>query len=465
MEQVMRENWFRRALQRVGLMTLALLAVVAVMQVTQPIVEGASLVLVGGFIAILPAALWLAIFYRQEQTQARPKTMVRTVFILSALLATAIGIPLVQNVFRVQDWLEGSALIEIGGAILIVGFSQEFLKFAAMRWTVYHTAEMDDRLAAITYATIAALGYATVLNLNYVLGNPRLDLSVAIVRVTVTVLSQAAFAIVLGYFVGRAKFDGNAAFRLSLGLIVAAILNGVFHYGRDAVNQGLDVNVLSALVLALVFAAVTLPTILYLMRRITLAPVVAGQPSARDRYAGLLTLIITLIALTLGWSLKTSIEMRTRNFQDATAGIRFDYPATWLKGTETGALVLLTDARVASTFATRITARTRDGEDKNLSTLSKEWTFEASNELNGYRVLAIVPQGDGSARVSIRYAYVAEPRSGADTSASLPVVALGEDVLILKGKRLYILSVQADQARFAQAEKNWSALIASVRLD
>jgi len=99
--------------------------------------EGPLLVLAGVILALIPAAIWLVFFYLQDLLEPEPKHYVMGVFLIGALLASAVGIPVVRSLFRVQDWLGTNLLVNLLGSILVVGFTQEFLKYAAVRYSVY----------------------------------------------------------------------------------------------------------------------------------------------------------------------------------------------------------------------------------------------------------------------------------------------------------------------------------------
>ncbi len=77
-----------------------------------------------------------------------PRIARREMAVLSAeqvkqLLAAAAGEPLVRQFFRVQDWLYDTQWTALLGSILIVGFLQEFLKYCAIRYTVFDLDEFD----------------------------------------------------------------------------------------------------------------------------------------------------------------------------------------------------------------------------------------------------------------------------------------------------------------------------------
>ncbi len=223
----------------------ALLALVLLLEVFLaffPVrLEGTWLIVAGILLALVPALLWLGFFYQQDRLEPEPKGYVLGVFVLGALLAAAVGLPLVRDVFRVGDWFSEGPLIALAGSILVIGFSQEFLKYAAVRYSVFGLAEFDERTDGIVYGTAAGLGFAAVLNLDFILNSGGLNLDVGVIAVVVTALAQACFAGISGYFLGRAKFERRPWWWLPLGLALAAAGNGIFTFlrgevGRSAIN-------------------------------------------------------------------------------------------------------------------------------------------------------------------------------------------------------------------------------------
>lgn len=252
---------------------LAVLLFVALIEIVislvKPTLTGTPLLLTGIVMALVPAAIWMIFFYRQDRLEPEPKVYVLEVFLLGALLASALGIPLVRDVFRVQDWLGHSTLTNVLGSILVIGFVQEFLKYAAVRYSVYLSTEFDERVDGVVYATAAGLGFATMLNINYVVSNAGVDLRMGMIRIAVTTLAQASFAGISGYFLGRAKFEEEPVWWLPLGVTIAAVLNGLFTFMRGEITRvGLTVNPWNGLILATVVAVLTFVALYYLMRRV-----------------------------------------------------------------------------------------------------------------------------------------------------------------------------------------------------
>ena len=249
----------------------ALVAVIA--RFTKPTWGGTTLVLLGVVLSLVPAVLWLAFFYLQDVLEPEPKGFVLGVFVLGALLASAVGLPVIRDLFRVQDWVGNSLAANLLGSILVVGFVQEFLKYVAIRYSVYLLPEFDERMDGILYGTAAGLGFATMLNILYVVESGGVDLGMGVIRIVVTALAQASFSGITGYFLARAKFEEEPVWWLPLGLTIAAVLNGLFTVARGGITRmGSVLSQRTAspwygLVLAALMAGATLAVLLFLVRR------------------------------------------------------------------------------------------------------------------------------------------------------------------------------------------------------
>ncbi len=265
--------WWTVVVEIVAL--LIFVAIVAGIASAAPTLEGTSLILAGILMALIPALIWLVLFYQQDRLEPEPKGYVLGVFILGAILANAVAIPVIRDLFQVQDWIYTSTLSRILGSILVVGFVQEFLKYAAVRYTIYSSVEYDERVDGVIYATAAGLGFATMLNFVYVLDNGGVNLTVGAIRMVVNALAHASFAGVMGYFLGQAKFESKGPLWLPLGLCIAATLNGLFFYVEDVATapqatlgaQGFQFQPIYGLVVAAIIAIVAFAIVFYLIRQ------------------------------------------------------------------------------------------------------------------------------------------------------------------------------------------------------
>jgi len=230
--------------------------------------QGPWLIVVGLLLAMVPAAVWLSVFYLQDRAEPEPKQFVLGVFVLGILLAAAAGQPLIQDVFGVNKWAGNGLFLQLLVGICVVGITQEFLKYAAVRYSIFRSVEFDERVDGIIYGAAAGLGYATFLNVQYILQNGGVDLGIGAVRIAVIALAHASFAGVTGYFLGRAKFENRGPFWLPAGLLLAAILNGVVStLLKEITRSGLRPTPMNGLIFASAVAAATFVVLFIIMRR------------------------------------------------------------------------------------------------------------------------------------------------------------------------------------------------------
>ena len=268
-----RKGSWRSILALIVALVLFVAIVYGLDAVLKPIFTGTTLVLVGVVLALLPAAIWMIFFYQQDRLEPEPVGYVLGVFVLGALLAAAVGTPFLNGVFRVGNWLYTDSLTTLLGGILVVGFTQEFLKYAAVRFSIYNSSEFDEPTDGVIYATAAGLGYATVINVYFVINNGGVDLGSGVIAMAVVALAQASFAGITGYFLGRAKFESDPIWWMPLGITLAAVANGLFNWLRGLVTHGSislsgsTGNPWLGLALAAVVAAAVMILLIWLIRR------------------------------------------------------------------------------------------------------------------------------------------------------------------------------------------------------
>jgi RsiW-degrading membrane proteinase PrsW (M82 family) len=263
-----------------------LLALVLVMLAVGPRISGRlgthALVLVGLVLAILPALLWLGVFYQQDRLEPEPKRDLLSVLVLAALLTGTIGEPLRRDFFALPHWQPPSALAAILVETLIPGAIQALIVYVAVRVTVFPAREFDERADGVIYGTAAGLGVATLLNFNYVLDQRGLALDVGAVRIVVAALVQAALGGVVGYGLGQVKFERHWPGYAAAFVLLAALLGGIFAWLEgEATGQSLRYRAWPGAAVATLYAVGVGGFLAVLLRRAvaeTLAR--AGGPAA-----------------------------------------------------------------------------------------------------------------------------------------------------------------------------------------
>lgn len=113
-------------------------------------------------------------------------------------------------------------------AFAVVAFSEEISKFFVLRYYCYTRKNFDEPLDGIVYSVMISMGFATIENIIYVFNY---GYSTAIVRMFLSVPAHATFAVVMGYFAGKAKYDSKNSFRLLVtGLFWAVFFHGSFDF-------------------------------------------------------------------------------------------------------------------------------------------------------------------------------------------------------------------------------------------
>jgi RsiW-degrading membrane proteinase PrsW (M82 family) len=180
------------------------------------------------YIAIAAApgiAICLIIFYRDIYNK-EPKLNLIVSFILGGI--SILPAAELEKYFAgkvVDGSLAGVAIF----AFLVVGLSEELCKFFFLRSYSYRQKSFDEPLDGIVYSLMVSMGFATVENILYVTRYAELGMGyqVAFQRMFLSVPAHATFGIIMGYFVGKAKFDSAR----SLWLMIVGVGAAVFFHG------------------------------------------------------------------------------------------------------------------------------------------------------------------------------------------------------------------------------------------
>jgi len=111
-------------------------------------------------------------------------------------------------------------------AFIVVACSEECSKFLVLRVFAWPHKAFNEPFDGIIYSVMISMGFATLENLEYVL---QYGFKTGIVRMFMSVPSHAAFAVLMGYHMGLAKFNTTHTVRHMLnGLLLAIFFHGTF---------------------------------------------------------------------------------------------------------------------------------------------------------------------------------------------------------------------------------------------
>ena len=113
-------------------------------------------------------------------------------------------------------------------SFIIVACSEEGSKYLMLRLYAYRNQAFNEPFDGIIYSVMIGMGFATLENIGYVLNY---GFTTGIIRMFLSVPSHGAFAVLIGYHVGLAKFDKpNAIKHMVKGFLLAAFFHGAFDF-------------------------------------------------------------------------------------------------------------------------------------------------------------------------------------------------------------------------------------------
>lgn len=111
-------------------------------------------------------------------------------------------------------------------AFVQAAFAEEGFKMLAFMLLFWKSKDFNERFDGIVYAVFISLGFAAVENVLYVTGN---GWQTGVMRALTAVPGHALDGVVMGYFIGRAKFDPlKRRVLLAYALIVPVLLHGAY---------------------------------------------------------------------------------------------------------------------------------------------------------------------------------------------------------------------------------------------
>ena len=139
----------------------------------------------------------------------------------------ALGVQLLAEDVRIEPWRHSIASY-IWYAFAVVALSEEGSKFLVLRFYAYPKPAFREPFDGVIYAVMIGMGFATVENIEYV---HKFGLETGVSRFFLAIPAHAAFAVLMGYPVGRAKFaHGRSVGLLIWGLLVAVLFHGSFDF-------------------------------------------------------------------------------------------------------------------------------------------------------------------------------------------------------------------------------------------
>ena len=178
-------------------------------------------------LAILPVIVLASYIYKKDKYEKEPLSMLILAFFLGML---AIPMDLVV-VGIINAMIPGGTVFY--QAFFEAGIPEEFCKWALFMLVIWRNKNFDEFFDGIVYACFIGLGFACIENMMYVFDSESYStaLHTGVVRALLSVPGHFLFAVIMGYFLGMAKFRPQQRGKyLILSYVCPVIAHGIFDY-------------------------------------------------------------------------------------------------------------------------------------------------------------------------------------------------------------------------------------------
>jgi RsiW-degrading membrane proteinase PrsW (M82 family) len=184
------------------------------------------------YLAAGPGVALAVYIYYSDKSEPEPKKLVAQCFLLGALawFPTYIYEDEFQKLLGWQGILTDDSFSWWQQAIYAffgVALAEELCKFLFLRGFIFNDREFNEPFDGVIYGGVVGCGFATLENLMYVFPQ---GYEVGIIRMLTAVPGHVFEGMILGYFMGKARFCPNPNKNLIGGLGLVILLHGFYDF-------------------------------------------------------------------------------------------------------------------------------------------------------------------------------------------------------------------------------------------
>ncbi len=178
-------------------------------------------------LALAPGIAICLFIYLKDRYNREPLRPLLFSFFLGMLSTVPAVILEYSTGISVSSFANQPAWVVAREAFGVVALSEEGCKLAMVLLFAFRSRHFDDPFDGIVYAVMVSMGFATLENVGYVMQH---GVTTGILRMFLSVPAHATFGVLMGYYLGLAKFDLR---RRSLHFLRALAWPVVFHGAFD----------------------------------------------------------------------------------------------------------------------------------------------------------------------------------------------------------------------------------------
>lgn len=179
-------------------------------------------------LAIAPVFIIIIYIYIKDKYEKEPKLLLLKTLLLGAIVSIIITVLLSVIFGKILPLSENySILREFIRAFFAVALIEEFSKYIIVRYYNQPKKEFNEPFDGIVYAVMVSMGFALTENIMYVFDG---GITTALARAFTAVPAHATFGVLMGYFMGKAKFSNKKRLLNILGLLLATLFHGAYDF-------------------------------------------------------------------------------------------------------------------------------------------------------------------------------------------------------------------------------------------
>ncbi len=177
-------------------------------------------------LAIAPGIAIALFIYFRDKYEKEPFRLLRGCFLFGVLsLVPAALIELGEGVLGFNE--QGNIIQILLFAVIGVGLVEELSKYFFLQVYAYPKAAFNEPFDGIVYSVMIAMGFATGENIMYALTN---GLETTLLRMFTAVPLHATCGIIMGFYVGLAKFRPGPLKYILTGLLIVVLIHGAYDF-------------------------------------------------------------------------------------------------------------------------------------------------------------------------------------------------------------------------------------------
>ncbi|ARI77230.1 glutamic-type intramembrane protease PrsW [Halobacillus mangrovi] len=172
--------------------------------------------------AIAPAVAIMTFIYLSKRIELEPLPLIIRMFVIGVIMV--FPIMFIQYAFESEGFFQSPFL----KSVFLAGLLEEFFKWFFLLFVAFRHSDFDHHYDGIIYGVAISLGFATVENIIYLFAN---GIEIALMRAVFPVSSHALFGIIMGFYLGKAKFsNSNSTLCLFFALLIPVSLHSFYDF-------------------------------------------------------------------------------------------------------------------------------------------------------------------------------------------------------------------------------------------